>query len=354
MPDACVNKARSACAYTTLLGGYEKLKEQPIALTSSVPFICLTDDPDLRSQTWQVQHVPTLFGMDPIRSQRALKLRPHECLPNFDCSLYIDNSVLLTKPPEELIEKHLSGSGFCLPQHSFRDTVLDEFLEVARCGLDDRNRIFEQLNHYSMEVPEMLQEKPYWTAILLRDHRNPLVRAMLDVWLAHVLRYSSRDQLSVNMAFRCAGLKPDVLCIDNYASYFHSWPHCEWGDRQKGARRTMTSLSQCGAGVGDFNQQTVALRSYQKALAVQIDALRAELIRSKNTFGVRLRRSLRLSWNKYDVAYQIWKGYKKKRISRHAALNAIRDNYGITLFFLFYALYKTVKPFVKMSQKILV
>src|SRR5208337_2377479 len=349
MPNTCVNRARSACVYTTLIGGYEKLKEQPIALTSRVPFICLTDDPDLRSETWQVQHVPTLFSMDPIRSQRALKLRPHEYLPNFDCSLYIDNTVLLTRPPEELIEEHLSTSGFCLPKHSYRDTVLDEFLVVARTGLDDQNRIFEQLNHYSIEVPEVLQEKPYWSGILLRDHRNPIVRTMLEVWLAHVLRYSRRDQLSVNLAFRCAGLKPATLCIDNFASWFHSWPHFVKGDRQKGARRTMTSLSPGGARIRDLDQQNEALRSYQKALAVEIDSLRAELSRSKNAFGSRLGRFLRriISWNKYDAAYQIWKEYKKKRISRHAALKAIKDNYGVTSFFLFYPLYKTVKPFAK-------
>jgi hypothetical protein len=47
---------------------------------------------------------------------------------------------------------------------------------------------------------------------------------MLDIWLAHVLRYSRRDQLSLNVALKRARLTPEVLRIDNHESYFHSWP----------------------------------------------------------------------------------------------------------------------------------
>jgi hypothetical protein len=95
---------------------------------------------------------------------------------------------------------------------------------VEALGYDDQGRLFEQLNHYALELPEVLEERPFWTAVLLRDHRNPKVRRMLDIWHAHVQRYSRRDQLSVNLAFRRAGLTPEVLRVDNHESWFHSWP----------------------------------------------------------------------------------------------------------------------------------
>lgn len=216
---------RSACVYTTLIGGYEPLNEQPVAASSRVPFVCLTDDANLASDTWQIRHVTPLFGMDPVRSQRALKLNPQDFLQDFDCSLYIDNSVLLKIEPEAVIEQHLGASGFCLPPHSFRESVLDEFIEVDALGLDEPARSFEQLHHYTVEFPEVLQEKPFWTGILLRDHRNAKVRAMLELWWAHVQRYSRRDQLSINVAFARAGVQPDVLGVDNFDSWLHTWPH---------------------------------------------------------------------------------------------------------------------------------
>ncbi len=231
------------CVYTTMFGGYERLNEQPMAAGSSVPFICLTDDPDLRSESWQLRLVSPLFGMDPIRSQRDYKIRPHVHLPDFDQSLYIDNSVHLTQPAERLFENFVPLSGICLPAHSYRDLVLDEFLEVSRLGYDDQNRIFEQLNHYVLDCPELLQEKPFWTAILLRDHHNQAVRNMAEIWIAHVFRYSRRDQLSANVAFHRAALIPDVLKIDAYSSWFHSWPRIEARDKDKGMRHAATSLS---------------------------------------------------------------------------------------------------------------
>ena len=39
-----------------------------------------------------------------------------------------------------MIERYLGPAGFSLPEHSFRDTVFDEFMEVARIGLDDPRR----------------------------------------------------------------------------------------------------------------------------------------------------------------------------------------------------------------------
>jgi hypothetical protein len=100
-----MNDHPAFCVYTALTGAYERLNEQPVATAANIPFICLTDDVGLRSKTWQIRRVDMLFPMDPVRSQRALKLCPHRYLPDFDCSLYIDNCVLLSAPPERLIEQ---------------------------------------------------------------------------------------------------------------------------------------------------------------------------------------------------------------------------------------------------------
>jgi hypothetical protein len=256
-----------ACVYTCLMGNSEALNEQPVATSSRLPFICFTDSPDLRSKTWDVRTTPRLFNMDPVRSQRAVKILPYEYLPEFDASLYIDNSVLLEQAPDALIEKNLPPSGFCLVEHSFRATVLDEFLEVAAQGLDDQSRIFEQLNHYTIDCPEVLQEKPYWGAILLRDHHNLAVRKMLEIWFAHVQRYSRRDQLSVNLAFRLAGLTPDVLHYDNYKSEYHSWPLKVGGYNDAGLREPSHDLMPVAARINALENALLEERRKTYAMA---------------------------------------------------------------------------------------
>lgn len=274
------------CVYTALTGRYERLNEQAVAARSSIPFICLTDDPELKSDTWQIRRITPPFAADPARSQRDFKLRPHVHLPDFDASLYIDNSVLLKEPPELLFERHFPASGFCLPRHSFRASILDEFIEVAKLGFDDQGRIFEQLNHYLADWPEVLREQPYWAGIMLRDHRNPRVREMLEIWLAHVYRYSRRDQLSCMVAFRQAGLVPDVLDVDNHASWFHTWPHALERKREP----------MPGDPAPLFNLAPVRLRQLEQALAEQTaraDALARQLAALPASRGARLRRALR-------------------------------------------------------------
>jgi FkbM family methyltransferase len=213
------------CVYTVMLGRYERLNEQPVAARSDIPFLCLTDDPDLRSDTWQLRLVTPLFGTDHVRSQRTLKLRPHIYLPDFDASLYIDNTVLLSEPPERVFETFENQPGFALAAHSFRETVLDEFLAVVDAARDDPGRVFEQLNHYMLNCPDVLQHKPYWTGLMLRDHHHHAVQNVHEIWWSHVMRYSRRDQLAINLAFERAAFAPQILPIDNHRSWFHSWPH---------------------------------------------------------------------------------------------------------------------------------
>lgn len=239
-----VGRSERVCAYTCLMGRYEPLNEQPVAGDSQIPFLCLTDDPELRSKTWQIVPVEPLFPMDPIRSQRMLKLLPQRFLPDFDfdVSLYIDNSVVLLRRPEEIFDRYFGSTDFALPAHSYRDTVLDEFVEVVRLGFDDPARVFEQLNHLALSDLHVLRERPYWTGVLLRRHRAASVQRALNLWAMHVQRYSRRDQLSVNLAFARSRLKPQQIEIDNYRSWFHEWPRVAERDRQHATRRPNASL----------------------------------------------------------------------------------------------------------------
>ncbi len=202
---------------------------------SEIPFICFTDDPALQSRSWDIRPFSPLLPGDPVRSQRAAKLLAHRMVPEFERSLYIDNSVVLRLTPEQLFAAVTLATGLALPGHSFRASVADEFAEVSVLSLDDPARLAEQLRHYQANCPEILHERPYWSAILLRAHHRPEIITAMEIWLAHILRYSRRDQLSCNAAFRQAGLRPEVLALDNHSSLYHVWPVTE--GRQEQMRR---------------------------------------------------------------------------------------------------------------------
>lgn len=255
------------CIYTALTGGYERLNEQPVARGAAMRFICLTDDPALRSETWECRVIRPVFAMDPVRSQRDLKIRPHLHLPDFEGSIWIDNSVILEQPPEALWNARDIRAGLSLPRHTGRASLLDEFVAVAQLGLDDAARIFEQLNHYTLAHPDLLEEPCWWTAILLRQHHRPEVRRFGEVWAAHVLRYSRRDQLSVNLAIREAGLIPYVLPLDNRRSSFHRWPVTPGRVRDAGPRNAAASLMPMLARVRRLEQREAEVARLRGSLA---------------------------------------------------------------------------------------
>jgi hypothetical protein len=264
-PSGQPGSALRRCVCTVLTGGYEQLNEQPVAKGSDIDFICFTDDPNLTSDTWRLVLVERTFPLDPVREQRAIKLQPHRHLAGYDISLYIDNSVVLTAPPEAIFAA-FAGEELVIPLHSFRRRFVDEFHQVAATGLDIDERVAEQYEHYLATAPEVMETQQLWTGMLIRDHRSDKVRRFLDIWHAHVLRYSRRDQLSIGMALALADITPKLIDIDNHASWFHSWPHVR---KRKDERRIIAPDQRHASLVG-------RLEAENRLLAAKADTATAE------------------------------------------------------------------------------
>jgi hypothetical protein len=325
------------CVYTALTGRYEKLNEQPIARESSIPFICLTDDPALVSETWQIRPIVSAFGMDPIRNQRRYKLFPHRVLPEFGASLYIDNSVVLSATPERVFDAADLASGLCLPEHSFRDTVLDEFAAVSAQNLDDPDRIFDQLNRYDIEFPEILSRRPYWSGIMLRDHTNQTTIAAMEIWMAHIHRYSRRDQLSSLAAFHLAGLHPGVLRIDNHRSWFHTWPHATERKIERRAWRPVAAeavpLPEPNGSHAEFDRKhaaILALTSWRVMadLTRERDAAREEALRTADELTATqadLARERTMAWDAAERAAAALAATQAELAREHEAAQGLAE-----------------------------
>ena len=181
----------SRVVYRALVGGYEQLREEPVALETDIPFICITDDPDLTSETWTIVLADPRIPQDPARSARALKILGHPTLDDFDQTLWVDNTVELLRSPDELFDIWLEHADVAAPLHSYRASVLGEAEAVINEGLDDFARVYEQITHYLSLDPVGVEENPHWTGILAR-RRPDVTAAAMQTWWEHVLRYSRR------------------------------------------------------------------------------------------------------------------------------------------------------------------
>jgi hypothetical protein len=218
--------------YRALVGGYEELGEEEVAHDSDLPFICLTDDPGLTSETWEVVVVEPRLPQDATRSARALKIIGHPVLDKYDETLWVDNTVALTRPPDDLFDDWLSDADVAAPLHSYRTSVLAEAEAVIDAGLDDYARVYEQIAHQLMEGGEVLEENPHWTGMLAR-RRTPVTDAAMQAWWEQVLHHSRRDQLSFVPALRAHSVRLRSVPVDSHEPTWHEWPRAAGRDPQR-------------------------------------------------------------------------------------------------------------------------
>ena len=268
--------------YTAVIGGYETVLTHPPE--SDVDYICFTDDPTLTSTRWQIEQVRPLFPADPIRSARHLKIVGHPLLDGYDETLWIDNRVEILIDPADLMASWLAETDLSMPSHSYRETVIDEFVAVLEGGFDDPAKIQEQLFHYLTHDADALQERPYWTAIIARRPTTEVTQAMAT-WRDQVLRYSRRDQLSINVAMRRAGLQITVQPIDNFGSGQHDWHTFEQAGRRGSdavRRAALTALLPPAVRLRELERQSEEDAALIASLRESAEGLAQELVVTEN------------------------------------------------------------------------
>ena len=123
--------------------------------SNGVDFVCFTDDPDLTSSFWQVRLLPR-GSLDPARQSKQIKALAHRILPEYEQSLYIDNTVRLKVAPHDLFDRYLSPSlspMICF-RHRWRDCIYDEAEMVLELQYDDLDIVRRQMAIYrSLNYP---------------------------------------------------------------------------------------------------------------------------------------------------------------------------------------------------------
>jgi hypothetical protein len=213
--------------YTVLMGDNFSLPKVDV-IPDNVDFICFSNRILDDVGVWDVKLVEPLLPADLPRSSREYKIRPHEWLREYDQSLYVDSKVHLIGDSRELYLHLMSKDSnkiIGVFEHSFRDTLFEEFLEVLKLSLDAEYVVKKQLSDYKIFFPEFLDTKPFWGGMIARKHNDSECIKSMNDWYANVLNYSRRDQLSLPISLRFISEKRrSVLKNSIFESSFHLWP----------------------------------------------------------------------------------------------------------------------------------
>lgn len=183
--------------YTALTGGYDAL-EQHKYVDPTYDYICFSNDFGEKKKVgiWTIRKI-VYPSDDKQLLSRFPKLQPHDVLPEYDISLYVDANVNIITPYifkriDELLKQGALLAGL---KHQFRDCIYDEGYRVWISGIDKNIGIIrKQLSYYKREgFPRHFGM--YEANVIFRQHNNPLIIKQCNEWWRLRLNYSKRDQL---------------------------------------------------------------------------------------------------------------------------------------------------------------
>jgi len=168
--------------YTAIYGKYDKLFEQP---DIGVKYICYTDDPNLKSDCWDIHYIPSTLSS--VYAAKYWKLHPPE-----DESIWIDGSMEITNPNfVNMLTKYVDKIGFY--PHNRRTSIKQEIKTLKAIGFKSD---FDQ--QYSGYINEgFTDNKLFCGGLIVRLER---CEEFNRVWYNEILRWSPRDQLSLTYA----------------------------------------------------------------------------------------------------------------------------------------------------------
>ena len=195
--------------YTSIFGGYDDLIDDQYQM-DGVDYICFTDR-DLESETWKVIKSTPIYN-DPNRNAKKYKILPHRYLKDYDYSIWIDGNIKVISDIRTLC----NGDSYKVYDHmqvfDKRNCIYDEAQAILNFGKinsertpergiknwkDNPKLIVDQMNRYISEgYPKNngLATNP----IIVRNHNDSDVIAVMEDWWSEIKYNSKRDQLSFN------------------------------------------------------------------------------------------------------------------------------------------------------------
>lgn len=199
--------------YTVITGKKDILNES--INTQGTRAVCFTDDPDLKSDVWEVKLIPLLFK-DIRRDSRIPKMLPHIFFPEADYSLYVDANIISKVPINKLIIEWLQDSDIAMFGHVTRDCLFDEAQECIRLELDTKEAIESQIERYK-DFPK--HQGLYQGGVILRRH-TPQIKRLNESWFTEYCTGCKRDQVSLPYVVEKEGVT--INSIKGHA-YSHEW-----------------------------------------------------------------------------------------------------------------------------------
>jgi len=209
------------CVYTFIVGNYDSLK-QPKIITPDWDYICVTDNPNLKSDIWQIIQIDNIDKQIEPAKKRAMSLMigHRKYLPkHYDIVITIGGQCVINIDLNELLTKYGYDNSYdaCLCEHPNRDCVYDEAKKIIQVQRDTPERINK---HVQMFIDEEYPIKNglYASGMMIINNNSKNIHAYYDQWLSDYQTFPSvRDQMTMNYSewklYKQTGIKLNIKLL---------------------------------------------------------------------------------------------------------------------------------------------
>jgi hypothetical protein len=207
---------------SALYGDYDTLRH-PVRQNGDVQYICLTDNPDLESDVWEMVYWPKPHQV-PLMAGKAPKMLPARYC-DAAASVWVDMSVQVLHPDFALCAAHCAHDGVATWPHPWNPTMAAEAAESVQQPRYQGQRLLEQVEGYwDAGLPEDAAVRH--TAVVARAHNDDTEQLGLE-WDAQY-EWSAADQIGFVWACWKTKVPMYELPIDQaYLMGFRTMPRAD-------------------------------------------------------------------------------------------------------------------------------
>lgn len=182
--------------YSAVTGGYDRINE-PQYVNPQLDYILFTDDPDIRSDVWQIRLIDNPEELDNTRLARRIKILGYQYLEGYDYSIWVDGKMAIMGDLQDFARKNRGSQPMLCFNHPAYDCIYEEEKRCEEISKDDPALMTAQVERYRREgYPE--HNGLIESAVLIRELKDDRVVRLMEAWWQEVLCASKRDQLSFN------------------------------------------------------------------------------------------------------------------------------------------------------------
>ena len=180
--------------YTCITQSYDSLKA-PLIIDNRFAYFCFTDNPSSVIPPWEFLPI-SLKGLSPKDQNRYIKMHPHEFLPDYDVTVYVDGSIQIVGDIQELILRAFSSrEDIFLYRHPQRNCVYSEAAACAHFSHEWIWTIASQMRRYS-KGGYPVDNGLFEAGVIIRK-QSASMRRLMEEWWREYCDGAKRDQLSL-------------------------------------------------------------------------------------------------------------------------------------------------------------